>query len=64
MHFISFSGKSVWGRAGSALICRVVVGMSAGGFKLGFDMIPTSLSFSCAKLDPRTATTIHQWTVL
>ena len=42
-------------------ICRVVVGMWAGGVELGSDNIPTSPSFSCAKLDPRIATTIHQW---
>ena len=39
-------------------ICRVVVGMWAGGVELGFDTIPTSPS---AKLDPRTASTICQW---
>ena len=35
--------------------------MWAGGIELGFDTIPTSPSFSCAKMDPRTATTIYQW---
>jgi hypothetical protein len=42
-------------------ICRVVVGMWAGGVELGFDTIPTSPSSSSAKLDPETATTIRQW---
>ena len=42
-------------------ICRIMVGMWAGGVERGFDTIWTSPSFSCAKLDPRTATTIHQW---
>ena len=36
-----------------------MVGMWAGGVELGFDTIPTSPSFSCARLDPGTATTME-----